>query len=147
VSGGSEYLTKEKNKGKKYWIDNVQFHMRFNTVDSILFRVQIYSVKDDMPNQSLLAKEIFVTSHINQHWIIKDLERESLILDQDVIVTYEVVRVWFSKKSDNEIFFTYGKGYNEGKIYSRASSMDKWELGQSAPKAIPVAMFLTVSDY
>ncbi|MBI1767807.1 MAG: carboxypeptidase-like regulatory domain-containing protein [Bacteroidetes bacterium] len=144
---GGEWGLRIFSKGEKYWIDNVQFHMRFNTVDSILFRIQIYSVKDGMPNQSLLAHDTFVTSRCNQHWIVKNLERENLILDQDVIVTYEVVRIWFNKKTDNEIFFTYGKGYPEGQIYSRASSLDRWELNQPPPKTIPVAMFLSVTEY
>jgi hypothetical protein len=121
--------------------------MRFNTVDSILLRIQIHSVKDGMPDQSLLAHETFVTSRCNQHWIVKNLKDENLILDQNVIVTYEVVRVWFGKKTDNEIFFTYGKGYEEGQIYSRASSLDRWELNQPAPITIPVTMFLSVTEY
>lgn len=140
---GGEWGLQIFNKGKKYWIDNVQFHMRFNTVDSILFRVQIYSVQDDMPGESLLKKETFVTSHANQHWIIKNLEQDNLILNENVIVTFEVVRIWFSKKSDNELFFTYGKGYDEGKSYSRESSLDKWQTG----KRPQIAMFLTVSEY
>ncbi|MBS1680587.1 MAG: carboxypeptidase-like regulatory domain-containing protein [Bacteroidetes bacterium] len=144
---GGEWGLKISNHGKKYWIDNIQFHMRFNTVDSILFRIQIYSIKDDVPDKSLLSHETFVSSRANQHWIVRNLEKEYLILDQDVIITYEVIRVYFSKKGDNEIFFTYGKGYEEGKIYSRASSFDAWKIGEPAPKAIPVAMFMTVSEY
>ncbi|MGC4021260.1 MAG: carboxypeptidase-like regulatory domain-containing protein [Cyclobacteriaceae bacterium] len=144
---GNEWGLRIFNKDKKFWIDNVQFHMRFNTVDSILFRIQIYKVKDNMPGESILREETFVTSHNGQHWISKDLERQALVLDQDVIVAYEVVRVWYSKTSDNELFFTYGKGYEEGKVYSRASSLDSWKIGERAPAAIPVAMFLTVSEY
>jgi len=140
---GGEWGLQILNKRKKYWIDNVQFHLRFNTVDSILFRIQIYSVKAGLPHESLLAHEAFVTSHANQHWIVKDFEQDNLILDEDVIVTFEVVRIWWSKKSDNQFFITYGKGYQEGKSFSRASSLDKWAIGERPP----VTMFMTVSDY
>lgn len=140
---GGEWGLQIFNKGKKYWIDNVQFHLRFNTVDSILFRIQIYSVKDGLPNESLLAHDAFVTSHANQNWIVKNFERDNLILNEDVIVTFEVVRIWWSKKTDNQFFITFGKGYSEGKSFSRASSLDKWAIGERPP----VTMFMTVTDY
>jgi len=140
---GGEWGLQIFNKGKKYWIDNVQFHLRFNTVDSILFRIQIYSVKDGLPNESLLARDAFVTSRAEQHWIMKDFKQENLILNEDVIVTFEVVRIWWSKKSDNQFFITFGKGYSEGKSFSRASSLDKWAIGERPP----VTMFIQVSEY
>jgi hypothetical protein len=140
---GGEWGLQISNNGKKYWIDDVQFHLRFNTVDSILFRIQIYSVKSGLPNESLLSRDAFATSRADQHWIVKDFRQDNLILNEDVIVTFEVVRIWWSKKSDNQFFITYGKGYGEGKSFSRASSLDKWAVGERPP----VTMFMTVSDY
>jgi hypothetical protein len=137
---GGEWGLQIFNEGKKYSIEDVQFHLRFNTMDSVLFRLNIYSVKDNMPDQSLLTKELFVKSYKNKKWIIKNLAAEGLVLDQNVIVTFELVRLWFDPKDDNQLFFTYGEGYEKGKTYSRDSSLDIWKVDQRPP----IAMFLSV---
>lgn len=137
---GGEWGLQIFNEGKKYSIADVQFHLRFNTMDSVLFRINIYSVKDDMPYESLLAKEVYVKSYKNKKWIVKDLRAENLTLDQNVIVTFELVRLWFDPKDDNQLFFTYGEGYEKGKSYSRLSSQDEWKVNALPP----IAMFLSV---
>jgi hypothetical protein len=140
---GGEWGLKISSNGKKYWIDKVAFHLRFNTVDSILFRIHIYKVENGLPGESFVNKEIFVTSYKRDKWIEKDLSAEHLIMDQDLIVTFEVVRVWFSKSGDNAIFFTHGEGYEEGRTYSRDVSHGRWEVDARPP----VAMYLSVVDY
>ncbi len=130
---GCEWGVQIFNDNKKYKILDARFHMRFNTVDSALFRVQIYSVKDGLPHESLLNKETFVKSYKNDHWIICGLEEHDLTMDQDVIVTYEVVRFWPTKGSENQFFFTHGSGYERGQAFSRQTSHDVWKVNQSPP--------------
>lgn len=137
---GGEWGLQIFNEGKKYHIEDVQFHLRFNTMDSVLFRINIYSVKDDMPHESLLRKETFVKSYKNKKWIVCKLADEGLVLDQNVIITYELVRLWFNPKADNQLFFTYGEGYEQGKAYSRESSLDAWKVNARPP----FAMFMSV---
>lgn len=139
---GGEWGLRINHHGKKYFVDRVSMHMRFNTVDSILFRVNMYRVENDMPAESILSKEIFVTSKKKQQWISRNLEKQNIIMDQDLIVTYEVVRVWFARSGENRIFFTHGSGYEEGRTYFRASSQDAW-----TDKYAPATIFLTVQEY
>lgn len=141
---GGEWGLKILNNGKKHKLLDARFHLRFNTVDSALFRLQLYSVKNDIPSESLLKKESFVTSKSGEHWIICDLENQDITLDQDVIVTYETVRVWFKKDGVNELFYTFGSGYIEGQTYSRMSSHDQWKINdKDSPR---VALYLTVEE-
>jgi CarboxypepD_reg-like domain len=139
---GGEWGLRIFMDGKKYRLADVQFHLRFNTMDSVLFRINIYSVQNDLPHESLLTKEAFVKSYRNKKWIVKDMVGEGLVLNQDVIVTFELVRLWYGK-GDNQLFFTHGEGYELGQTYTRASSLDQWQVDQRPP----IAMFISVDEY
>jgi hypothetical protein len=140
---GGEWGLKISPGGKKYWIEQAGFHLRFNTVDSIQFRIKIYSVIDDLPGESLLKKDIYVKSYKNDHWILRDLSAENLVIDQDVIVTFEVLQLWYSQTGENQIFFTHGSGYEQGRTYSRLSSHDKWSVDERPP----VTLYLLAQEY
>jgi hypothetical protein len=140
---GGEWGLRISPGGKKYWIEQAGFHLRFNTVDSIQFRIKIYSVIHDLPGESLLKKDIYVKSYKNDHWILRDLSAENLVLDQDVIVTFEVLQLWYSKTGENQIFFTHGSGYKQGRTYSRLSSQDKWSIDDRPP----VTLYLLALEY
>ncbi|PTB92200.1 hypothetical protein C9994_14390, partial [Marivirga lumbricoides] len=116
------------------------FHMRFNSTDSILFRINIQDIKNGLPDQTILSKELYMKSYKGQKWISKDFSNEKIIIDQDVIISYEVVKVWFSNKTYNNIFFTYGKGYEEGGQYMRESSFSPWKTSSDA---FPIALYIT----
>lgn len=129
-----------------YYLEEVSFHMRFNTVDSVLFRVNIYDIDENgLPGNSLLNRNLFVKSKKGQKWIRKRLEDERLMIDQDIIITYEVVQVWFNEKSNNAIYLTFGKEYPEGGLYLRRSSMDKWIT--EAPDAFPITLYVSGKVY
>ncbi|HZX74441.1 MAG TPA: carboxypeptidase-like regulatory domain-containing protein [Cyclobacteriaceae bacterium] len=136
---GGEWGLRIFNDGKTYQVYDARLHLRFNTVDSVLFRINIYKVSNDMPGVSLLDKEIFVTSHKRENWIIKNLESYNLVINEDIIATYEVVRIWYSKSSDNELFFTHGGNYERGGTYSRKSSFAPWEVN----KRSPITLYIT----
>lgn len=131
-------------KGKKFRVIDARFHLRFNTVDSILFRVNVYSLKNGLPDESLLVKDAFAKSKKNDKWIICDLEDQDLTLDKNVAITYEIVRWWFNK-GDNEIFLTHGTGYKEGGTYYRLSSQDEWKTDSNFA-SFPVTMFLSAEE-
>ncbi len=140
---GGEWGLRINHEGKKYWLDNIQFHLRFNTVDSVLYRIQIYSIRDSLPGESLLKKDLFVKSYKNKKWIIAYCEDQQILIDQDVIVTFEFVRWWASKSGENRLFTTHGIGYKQGTTYHRLSSQDAWSINTKPP----VAMFMTVEEY
>ncbi|MCR9249089.1 MAG: DUF4932 domain-containing protein [bacterium] len=143
---GGEYGIRVNNPANGYLVQDINFHMRFNSTDSILFRINIYDIKDGLPQNSLLKKDIFLTSKKGKKWIVSaDLSDRRLIIDQDIIVTYEVVRIYYSKKGQNNIFFTYGSGYEEGGMFVRNSSLDKWVA--AAPDAFPITLYINGRIY
>ena len=140
---GGEWGLRINHEGKKYWLNDVQFHLRYNTADSVLYRIQIYSIKDNLPFESLLKKDLFVKSYKNKKWIIAYCEDQQIQIDQDVIVTFEFVRWWVSKSGENRLFTTHGVGYEQGKTYYRQSSQDAWSINTQPP----ITMFMTVEEY
>lgn len=144
---GGEWGLRISHNKKKYFINNIQLHLRFNTVDSVLFRINMYKVENEMPGESILQKEIFMTSKKKQKWIVRNLIKENLVLDQDLIVTYEVVRVWFSNRGENRLFFTKGADYPEGLTYYRASSQSSWTVDKTIQTTLFPTLFLTVEEF
>ena len=140
---GGEWGIRINHDGQTYQIRDINLHTRFNTLDSVLFRFNIYSIQDNLPDTSLLSDEMFVTSHKRDRWITKDVTTERLVIDQDVIVTFEVVRLWYSATGSNALFYTHGEGYNQPDTYRRASSLDRWTVLRDPP----ITLYLTVDGY
>lgn len=136
---GGELGIKITYPGKNYYLKEINFHTRFNTVDSVLYRLNVYDVKDNLPGKSKLQKEVYVTSYAKDKWITSNLLSHGLKIEEDIIVTFELVRIWYSPKGSNQLFYTHGKGYKEGKSFSRESSHDKWSVN----KREPIAMYVT----
>jgi len=124
--------------GKDYYLDQIQFHTRFNTVDSVLYRMNVYEIKDGRPGKSLLKKESYTKSYKKNKWIKANMLEHGLIIKEDIIVTFELIRIWWSDRGDNYLFYTHGKNYEAGNVYSRESSLDQWSINKRAPYAIYV---------
>jgi len=116
---GGEWGLKIFSDEKTYLIQDINFHTRFNTVDSVLFRINIYDIKNELPFKSLLRENIFVKSFKGDKWISKNLLEENLVISDDIIVTIELLRIWYSEKGGNYLFFTHGKRYEKGLSFSR----------------------------
>ncbi len=142
---GGEYGILIKKHEKVYEMQDVNFHMRFNSTDSILFRINIYSVADGLPSRSILDRDLFVTSKRGKKWISKDVTDRKIIVDRDLFISFEVIRIWYSDSGQNNIFYTYGSAYPEGGVYLRRSSMDRWILGE--PDGFPITLYVTGSIY
>lgn len=140
---GGEWGLRINHYGQTYRITDVGFHTRFNTLDSALFRINIYNIRDSLPHESLLARELLVKSYRRDKWVTKDVSAEKLVIDQDIIVSFEVLRLWRSRKGDNALFFTHGKSDNQSKTYRRPSSLASWRI-QDGP---PLTLHLTVVGY
>lgn len=130
---GGEWGLRIYHDNLRYQIYDVNLHLRFNTVDSILFRINIYKLDGNLPGKPIPAKDIFVKAYKRKKWIKKDLVSENLMVDEDIIVTFELVRIWYSEKGENHLFYTHGKEYERGSTYSRESSFDKWVVDKRPP--------------
>ena len=140
---GGEWGIKITFEGQEYVIEDINFHTRFNTVDSALFRLNVYKMLGEMPGESILQNEIFVKSYRKDKWVSKNVLPENLIIRDDIIVTFEFIQIWYSNKGSNALFYTNGKGDSEGLSYSRDSSFDEWKINEKPP----IAMYISVRPF
>ncbi len=121
---------------QEYKIKDVQFHLRFNTVDSILFRVNIYKVKSDKQKfESILQKPAFVTSKKNDNWITLNMMDRDIWVDDKILVTIEWVRIWYAGEGQNLIFFTHAKD-NKFRVIHKNNSYGTWQVNKRPALAI-----------
>ena len=136
---GQEIGTTIKNDNGKYLIDAISFHHRWNTVDSILYRINIYTLKNELPDTSILQKELFVMSCKGDKWVTKQVEGEVVVFDQDVFVSIELIRRW-NNEGENLLFYSHGKGHSECRSFIRPASLAEWTTDSS----FPLTLYLTV---
>jgi hypothetical protein len=134
---GGEWGIQIKYTGIKYYLEEVNFHTKFNTVDSVLYRINVYNAEGGLPTKLNMTQ--FVKSYKKDKWIKANFLSHDLLIEDDIIVTFELVRIWYSKKGDNYLFYTHGKNYKEGMSYSKNSSFDKWKVNERPP----IAMYIT----
>ena len=139
---GGEWGLRIPHHGQTYRIIDINFHTRFNTLDSALFRINIYSIQDSLPHQSLLRHELLVKSYRRDKWIVKDVSNEGIVIDQDIIVSYEVLQLWRSSTGNNALFFTHGKEY-ASPTYHRPTSLAPWQMQEE----LPITLYLTAIGY
>ena len=71
---GAEWGLKIKYPESPYYLKEVKFHARYNTVDSVLFRVNVYHIDESgLPGRSLTKKPVFTKSYRKDKWISTNL--------------------------------------------------------------------------
>lgn len=73
---------------------DVNFFVAFNRFHSVTFRLQLYSVRQGLPDRPLLRRNIFVEVTQPRGWVRVDLQADSLVLRglEEVAVTLQWVR-------------------------------------------------------
>ncbi len=132
---GQEWGLKIDTEGERYLLQDINFHLKLNTADSALFRLNLYEMHDGMPGESVLRDPIYVKSYKRDKWVTGDLSESNLIIDEPVIAALEVIHVW-SENPHIEIGFSHGQGYESGGSYSRGSSFAEWKKNEYPPLAL-----------
>ena len=86
---GSEIGRKFFLKGKKYLVRKLNVYSRSN-FDTVLFRVNVYSLKNGLPDKSLLNESIIlklIKPKIG--WTSVDLAAYQLVYDQNIVVSLQ----------------------------------------------------------
>ena len=134
---GSEIGKKYNIKHKNTLISKLKFYIQNNNFDSVIFRVNVYSVKRNKPYKNLLKQNILV--HVNNKktgWIIIDLDKYNIVVSNDIVVSIE----WLSKSKKGNLltlpiatptphihYYKYGS-QNNWKRYLTMTTMMKLEV-------------------
>lgn len=118
-------------------VRSFSFNARFNLYKEVMFRLNIYTLVNNMPGESVLKENIFFTISKDKNWIEVDLRPYQIVLDGDVVVTIEPIK---TKGDSGGLFFSYAKTNDGTNTFIRQSSQSNWEVAVSQP----FAFFVTV---
>lgn len=120
---GAEIGTLFNNKDTIY-LRNFYFHIRNTYCDSIHYRINIYNVKNEMPDTIINPKDIFFTSKKKRGWERINISEYGIIVNDDFIITLETIIGW-CKEDYKKIHLSVRR---EGLSYYKKSSMAPWNI-------------------
>jgi hypothetical protein len=134
--------------GMLYKIDNdntilkdFNFYISANNFNSIKFRINVYSVKNGLPDTLINKKQIFaILDNFKTGWTKIDLEEYNLIVRDGVIVTVQWVESRMEKKERPVTIVPVAMTLFSKNCYVRIASQDKWKrMGMSLSSYVTVA--------
>lgn len=125
---GSELGTIMKIKKSPTLIENVNFNIAKNEIENVKFRINIYSMKNGLPDSILLKEPIYITTSIKSGTLTLDMKKYNLWVNSDFMVSLE----WIENYSSDKLYFCVG--LMDSNSLWRKTSQDKWQ------KATPVGV-------
>lgn len=112
---------------KNIEIVDFRFHLKTSDFDSSLYRINIQEVENEELN--LINKnEIFVRSNQKKGWVNVDLSSETIITDQDFLVTVELLKGWINEKETKRGEIVYSaKESGEKETFLRPHKFSDYE--------------------
>jgi len=121
TSLGSEVGTVIKVKKAPALIRDVNFVFKGTTYDdSILFRINIYSMNNEHPGETILSEPIYVVTNITKGILTVNLEKYNMYVENDFMVALE----WLQELGEKELRFGTGL---KGKSFMRVTSQGDWD--------------------
>jgi hypothetical protein len=117
----SEIGTVMKVKRAPALIRDVNIVFRGNSYDdSILFRINIYSMNNGVPGENILTEPIYVNTDIKKGILTINIEEYNLYVDNDFMVALE----WLEERGEKDVRFGIGL---KGKSFMRAAPEGEWD--------------------
>lgn len=118
-------------------VKSMSFRLNHNDWDSVAFRLNISEVNDKHRGNSLLKKNIFVTTGKKHKWVRIDLNQENILICSKAIVSLEWVDAW-GKTGEFSNLLTVSLGKNRGYTYKQELGEEYGQLtfGDSMPAII-----------
>jgi hypothetical protein len=125
---GSEMGMRYKANKKKAFLKDFNFYISANNFNYIKFRVNIYSLRNDLPDTLLYSKQIFSTvENYKTGWIKVDLETCNIKIKDEFIVTIQWIESRMDKKENPLTILPVAATPFSKNCYARIASQDKWK--------------------
>jgi hypothetical protein len=121
---GHELGIKIELKGKPSLIEGLGFYLSENSCGPLLFRVNIYTIKDSFELENILKQKIFIKTEKKTGDVYFDLEKYNIIMEEDFVITIE----WIKNYEKACIYFRMMPGISKCSVYSRQTSQAKWKI-------------------
>jgi len=125
---GGERGIKIKVSGS-YYLKQFNFHMAVNHYDSVLFRLHVRNIENEMPSKEFLKENIFIPVKVESGWVSVDLEPYDLIVEEDVVISLEWVNAW--GKCEDEYCLEFSLNMIKGTMYAKSTSDNHWIVKKS----------------
>jgi len=118
---GNEVGIVIKIKNKPAYIQAFNVNIASNKYDTLKFRVNLYSLKDGLPDTSLLKKSIIVNTTLKNGKLSIDLRKYNIIVEEDFFAALE----WIEDLGSNGLYFS--ANFLGSPIIARHTSQGNWE--------------------
>jgi hypothetical protein len=117
-------------QSKKYpaSLQSIRVHISQNEFDSLTFRINVYSIKDGLPTQTILKENIlFYVPNQQKGWITVDVMEYNLEINDDCIVSLEWLN-YRTQRSETEkkLSLSYNNS-TDSVLYLKTASQQQWE--------------------
>ncbi len=116
-------------------LQKLNIYLKGINMDSATFRINFYAIKNEMPAERIIEKNILKKKSLRNGWIEIDLREYNLVFEKDFVVAIE----FLPEKDHKGYSFWYG-GQLGGSTLARTSSLGTWQKMKGAS----VSMYLTV---
>ena len=124
---GSEMGMRVKANLPGSYLKDLNWYFSANNFNYIKFRVNVYSVKNNMPDTLLTDKQIFAfVEDFKTGWIKFNLEPYNIQVSGEFIITLQWVESSMEKKEDPVTVIPVGISFSKN-AYARVASQDKWK--------------------
>lgn len=117
---GNEIGIKIKINKKPTFIEAFQAVVDYNKFANLKFRINVYNLKNGLPNDNILTENIIVTSQVKSGLMTIDLSEYNLMVTQDFFISIELIEQLGAGG------FRFMADYNGTPIMTRAASQGKW---------------------
>ena len=93
-------LRMKVKKHAKTYLEEFYFSIAYNSYDSLWFRLNIYSIKDDLPDKNLVPENIIIKTKIKNGVVTVDLRKYFITVEDDFIAALERLRDPYSIYTD-----------------------------------------------
>jgi hypothetical protein len=125
---GSEMGMRYKTKQASATLKDFNFYISGNNFNYIKYRINIYSVKDNMPDTLIYNRQIFMTiDNFKTGWIKVDLMPLNIKVKHDFIVTVQWVESKMERKESPITMIPVAMTIFSKNCYARIASQDKWK--------------------
>ncbi len=117
---GNEIGIKIKINQKPTFVDAFQAVVDYNKFENLKFRINIYSIKNGLPDENLLTENIIATSQIKKGLMNIDLSQYDIMVIEDFFISIELIE----QLGNGGLHFL--ADYKGTPIITRATSQGKW---------------------
>lgn len=137
---GSEMGMVYKTSKQSAILKDFNFYISANNFDHIKFRINIYSLKNGLPDSFIYNKQIFTTvDNFKTGWKKVDLEKYNIHVANEFVVTVQWIESKMDKKENPITILPFAVSLFSKNCFARIASQDKW-----IKKGMSLSNFITI---